>query len=481
MAQPLGGIYAIGVGHGKTLIALLLPCVLGAKRPLYLCPARLRDQYRQQFELWRLRYPVTLSKIMGYEMLSSPRSTAFIEEYAPDLVIADESHKLKNAKSVRSSRLFRHQAPLFCLSGSMTSQNINEFAHLSSYALGEQSPIPRSGADLYTWHVCSSAKGYYESHDVARIQPLLRQYPSLGTIKERTRTAIYEHISTSKGYIMTTEQAVDTPLSVDVVPIEMPDSLQTMIAKVLETNETPDGDLLADPLDAPRIAKQLCHGFWYRWDWHGVDDRVKTEWYQARAAWINAVRDEIDTYGGADHDSPALIERYVLDGKAPWQLTVAYKRWKYAEVLCAPTERPVWVSSYLIDYARHASYMTGAPLLVWTTQRPLCDRLILAGFAPSPTIGDHCALMVQQYGEGFNMPQWHNNLVLYPMSGGLSWEQMIARTHRPGQTHPVSVTVLIPHSIASAAFTKAKASAKYTEEITKQPQKLLIGLANASV
>jgi hypothetical protein len=105
-----GGLFApIGVGEGKTLITLLAPYVLEAERPLLILPASLikkTDRARVQLSRhWLI--PENLQTI-SYEMLGRVQSAAFLEKYQPDLIIADEVHKLKNKRAAVTRRVSRY-------------------------------------------------------------------------------------------------------------------------------------------------------------------------------------------------------------------------------------------------------------------------------------------------------------------------------------------------------------------------------------
>jgi hypothetical protein len=75
--------------------------------------------------------------------------------------------------------------------------------------------------------------------------------------------------------------------------------------------------------------------------------------------------------------------------------------------------------------------------------------------------------------EGFNLQRWHKNLILSCPTSGTVWEQLIGRTHRPGQeADTVEVYVLITQNIQRQNFEQAKSDAQYIQKITGQTQKL---------
>ena len=103
-----GAFCPLGVGEGKTLITLLAPYVLNAQRPLLLLPANLiekteRDR-RRLSEHWRIPNNI---RLFSYEMLGRVQSAGELEVYAPDLILADECHKLKNRHAAVTRRVTR--------------------------------------------------------------------------------------------------------------------------------------------------------------------------------------------------------------------------------------------------------------------------------------------------------------------------------------------------------------------------------------
>jgi hypothetical protein len=76
---------------------------------------------------------------------------------------------------------------------------------------------------------------------------------------------------------------------------------------------------------------------------------------------------------------------------------------------------------------------------------------------------------------GMNLQGWHRALVVSPPSGGMTWEQMIGRLHRTGQTADVvQFDVFLATEEQRACLYKARESARYIESTTGQQQRLLI-------
>ena len=150
-----GLIALAGCGEGKTLTSLLLPLVLDSGRPLILLPASMRTQFKSDFraygEAWRLR-PI---EVMSYEGLSSPSQVERLDTLAPDLIICDEAHHLKNLRSARVRRLERYLLKSGCrlcaMSGTMVSRSIRDYAHVANWALSVWSPLPRDNQTIDTW------------------------------------------------------------------------------------------------------------------------------------------------------------------------------------------------------------------------------------------------------------------------------------------------------------------------------------------
>jgi superfamily II DNA or RNA helicase len=203
-AERAGGLVALAAcGEGKTLASLLLPAVLGAKRAIILLPAAMRAQYLGDRESYGAHWHLEPMEPMSYEGLSSPAQVARLEELAPDLIVCDEAHNLKNLKSARARRLeaylARTGAKLCALSGTLVSRSLREYAPVMNWALGPWSPLPRENAHIETWAqvveegtLDRAARGWFE-----------RAHEGLeGSYEQR----LHQRLRASRGVVITKSQ-----------------------------------------------------------------------------------------------------------------------------------------------------------------------------------------------------------------------------------------------------------------------------------
>ena len=77
------------------------------------------------------------------------------------------------------------------------------------------------------------------------------------------------------------------------------------------------------------------------------------------------------------------------------------------------------------------------------------------------------------FGKKSNLQKYCQNLVLSPSPSGATWEQLLGRTHRPGQQADEVEVVVYQHSPEfREALEKARANSEYIEASTWQRQKL---------
>lgn len=179
-----GAFLPLAVGKGKSFIGLL--CARSAfrrravRRVLYLLPRRAVVEFLGRHVRGARRtfgFDVPVHNLTGldverreklaasgrsgiyafpYSLLSEDDASVMLEAIDPDLVIADEAHRLASARpSAKKGRFWammkRRRRMLVSLSGTMSRKRILDFAALMIESLGESAPIPRESAEVELW------------------------------------------------------------------------------------------------------------------------------------------------------------------------------------------------------------------------------------------------------------------------------------------------------------------------------------------
>jgi hypothetical protein len=497
-AKRAGGLVAMAAcGEGKTLTSLLLPSVLGAKRPLILLPASMRAQYMSDRASYGEHFRLVDMPCMSYEGLSSPGQVAKLDELAPDLIICDEAHHLKNLRSARVRRLESYllkSGALFCaLSGTLVSRSLREYAHVANWALGVWSPLPRPNDLIEAW------ARVIEDKDALKTQRAWHDASAwrFDTDPER---ALHKRLRCARGVVITRSQEVGASLVIERRSYRQPTKLKEAISKLLETQDvvsathdvlTPealerivDSRDLWTPQDAvySRVWAQVAMGFVYVWEWGGR--APDTEWIEARRAWSSAVQWGLDRFG---YDSEALLKRAIVKGEITHKrLTGAFDAWEAVSDRPAPTTKAIWLDdTWARDIATWATKQDDPPL-VWVGLHAVADKIAsLTGAAvygggaeASARLNErkdraHLAVVsIASHGTGKNLQAWGRQIVAHPLAHPARWEQMLARTHRPGQLRDEVSCAVYAHGLFGRAFRRAVDDARYVYETTGQKQRL---------
>lgn len=505
--EARGGLFPIGVGHGKTYIALLAGSAMGADLAIVLTPPRTVEQVYQTLAKTDSHFRIPRTEIVSYSTLSLAKASdmlrKLVEGYDESKVvlIADEAHCLKRNTSARTKRVarFLHEHPLVrfvAMSGTMTSKSLKDFAHLSEWALRSGSPIPRpgaaqGGAALEHWSAVMDSDGRASAHDLQWCEPLWQwgkcSPPSVWSAtgdERRTglRQALYRRISSAKGVVATEESSFAASLYLERATVALPPQLVAAMAKVESTKCRPDGEPIESPVDQWRIQRQLSLGFYYRWDWPGgVPDQ---DWLAARSEWARQVRGQLDHHATEGYDSPLLVFNRIAREYREGQRRAIHKawyEWSLVKERPAPPVEAVWITGAVLDAALRPVLEDKTPTIIWYSDEAVADALEQRGLCvirPSkqvPTVAKTCCLSVKSHGTGLNLQAWSQNLVLTPSPSGREWEQLIGRTHRPGQPEDeVWVRVLTHTEAFRDALTSAYRDAEYLQHTTGQAQKLLL-------
>lgn len=501
-----GAMGPIGVGHGKALITLLLPAAMKARMAVILIPPALRDQTMSHVipemnKHWKL--PLANLRVIAYSEISNARSADILEEINPDLIIADEAHMLKNRSAARTKRFLRfmkeHPGCRFVpLSGTITRKSLKDYQHLSELALTKYSPLPRNWSDLNDWSEAidvsddpmppGALRKLCTEEECSRLDD-----PEV-TVNEAKKHAAHEAIRAgfrrrlveTPGVVATEEGALGTSLVIQGLRPLVPTTVDDALNKLRRRWEIA-GEELTDALAVSRVGRQLSAGFFYRWVWpNGVAD---TEWLEARAAWHKEVR-EILKLSRKGLDSPLLVESAVRRGE---YRSDTYQAWLEVKPRYNPTppREAVWLSEFLVDESvkwaqKHATKTE--PAILWFAWSELGEKIAKKGgypfFGGGPTASRDLALVnakktpvivasIRAHGTGKNLQAFSQNLIANPPSAGADWEQLLARTHRPGQeADEVTAHVFLHTTEMAGALESALADARYIEQTQGQKQKL---------
>jgi hypothetical protein len=468
------------------LIALLAPEVLHSERSVLLVEPSLRAQLlNKDLPFYGASFNLLSISVVAYSELSSAHKADSLERIKPDLIIADEAHNLRHRDSARTKRFLRYmkehpECRFVALSGTMTSKSIKDYAHLIELALRKNSPLPYGYRELQDWA---------DALDVAPQNPLgpgaLMRLCEPG---ESVRSGFRRRLVETHGVVATEEGALGTSLVISERSIhKVPAIVELKLAHLRATWSIGEEELM-DAMVLHRVARQIAAGFYYQWVW---PDGVDHEWKDARAAWHSEVRSYLRHRSRPGMDSPALLQHAAEEGE--WN-SETWPAWEAVKSRPAPPVEAVWLDDFLIkDVVRWAAERSadgrrgGHGGIVWYEHNAIGEAL--ARYLPTFGEGEQAsgdllkadpdthpaiACSIKAHGTGKNLQAWSRSLVVTPPANGKTWEQLLGRTHRPGQAADrVEVEVYLYTPELRSAFESAEASARYIQETQGQQQKLL--------
>jgi hypothetical protein len=465
----------IAVGAGKTLITLLAPVICDAKRPVLLVPAQLRNQtiahvLPEMQKHWRL-HPDLL--IVGYEELGTMKNATLLEDRAPDMIVADEVHFLKNLKSGRTKRVSRYmnRAPdtLFvAVSGTVVNHSIMDYWHLLQWALKpDNAPIPGDWHDAGLW---AAALDHKVRPDQRRDLGVLSIFCNGFSDRRSARIGYKNRLTETPGVLATAEVELDVRLVVRKHPYVGSKKITDAICKTRKLWEKPNGDVLMQASELWLVERTLSAGFFYSWE-----TPPPKSWLSARKEWGAYVRHRLG-HNRKNLDTPAQVQAEAeQDNCREW---IAWKE-------IAPTFEPVKVAEWIDDSVMEVctEWLEKNGGIVWSEHVEFGERLSERSGFPYFGAGDDgildfnggsCIASIESHGVGKNLQQYDRALVVSPHPGALTWEQMLGRMHRQGQkSTEVIVDVLLHTEPLRRAMTEALADSEYHRESLGQSRRLL--------
>jgi hypothetical protein len=483
-----GCVAPITVGGGKTLIALLAPSIVGAKRPMLLVPAKLRDKTHRDVRYYRQHFRLPNVYVESYEKLGRVTGAEILERYAPDMIIADEAQRLKNRSAAVTRRVRRYLSKstgvrVVILSGTITTRSLMDYAHLLEWALRERSPAPRLFQVAQEWSQALDEKV------VDRVGPgVLTKFwnEEEALLGERdpvaaTRRAYRRRIVETPGVVASVDGGVETSLQICVEFRPPGPAATAAIETMSRTWETPCGYAIGSPLEKWRHELEMQCGFYYLWD-----PPAPREWLERRSAWAKVCR-EILALNRSGLDSELQVAQAIDKGdfhRGKEELDA----WRAVRDTFKPNNVPKFIDDTYLEQVE--KWVKEAPGIVWTLHvafgERLSEKLGLPFYSKGGLNRDGVAIesekgdrpivaSIQSNGEGRNLQQFCRNLVVVPPSTGSIWEQLIGRTHRRGQqADEVVFDVWLGCDAAFRGMAQAIRDARYIQDQTGNVQRLVI-------
>lgn len=289
----------------NTLLSFLLPVVVqNVQRPMLLLPAALVEKTWREFkELQKhwLCHPAFATRanfdqsVITYEKLGRDNGKDALYQRLPDMLIADECHRLRNRQAACTRRVDRfvmaNPETVFCgMSGTITKRSIRDYWHMLRWTHRKNSPLPLLEKEMETWA---------EALDERKVDVLSRRDPGalmqLCTPEERekvvpkrsaplgrtdqmpqffsnlseklvvVRAGYQRRLNETPGVISSPNKNLDCSLEIQRLAFDPGTDVQKHLEHLRAEWETPNGDVLAMPVDVWRHARELACGFYYRW------------------------------------------------------------------------------------------------------------------------------------------------------------------------------------------------------------------------
>lgn len=558
-----GGLFApIQVGGGKTLISLRcvgIAAEQGVDRIALFVPPQVYSQLVNHDINWcRQRVAIgTNIYLMGgkspkrrlelaggrrgcwvipYSLLSTEDSFELLERIRPQLMIFDEAHALKNRDAARTKRIRtywrRYRPNCVCLSGTMTSKSLNDYAHLLMMSLGEHAPVPLEANMVQEWaSVLDSEQAQTESWHKPKtsagpLRPLINwsnnNFPKtkLEFDVRGFRQAFQNRLLTTPGVVSSPADALGTSLIIENVQADAMASAGGARLRELQTQldqlwVTPSGDEIDHAMHVWKCHNELTAGIYNALVWpdpgqiaerHKLSVDAATEllekskkFHVAQNDYHKALRHWFTTHPHKPGlDTPMLVGGSMAKYAASHVGDALYTAWRRKEDLdfegrIIRDSVPMRVCDYKIQVAKKwaAEQKRG---IIWYWHQEvgewLAETIPDAAFFPAGKQGNReltapdagtqlgnriliCSLPA--HGTGKNLQYMQNQLFLQLAINETSMEQGIGRTHRKGQkADEVTVTTVISNMHDQLALGAILNDAIYVSETMNQPQKVLI-------
>ena len=450
-----------GVGSGKTLITMLAPVILKAKRPLIIVPSKLLGKTIDEFRRYDEHFDLIAPRFGKYEILSrAGGAKEYLWDYEPDLIILDEAHKCARSSGPRAKKI-RHyvremakrgkRVIVVVMSGTFAKRSIEDFAHMAEWTHPDTCPIPR---DAYKGERLLWSKALDEGvpdHQRVQIGALSHLVPA--DLNEpdptkRARIAVQRRIFETPGFLATKSNDVaDCSLTIQCHQVMVPKEIDKLIGDVKHSwrkppHEGQKGDEIRSAAEMWATTYALSNDMFHYWREPGPFD-----WMNARSAYFAAVRKVL---AKSRHlYTPDELSREIAKEGESHALWPEYSAWKAIEKTFKPDPAVRFISTFSLDWV--VAWAKENQGLIWVKYPEfgarIAKRLGVKYYGGGGLASDESTIeaasrveplavaSIEANFEGRNLQEglWSKMLFTSPPTTGRMVEQAIARLHRPGQ------------------------------------------------
>jgi hypothetical protein len=503
-ALECGGAFIMAdVGVGKTLVSLLVGELMGEERVLILVPSGVKGKTEDEFIEYRKTWNGVRGeryKLFGYHDISRfPKEGFSIQRLwnglGPTMIVCDEADKLRRvdvssgasglALQINDYLQANPECKLIALTATPDKSGVKDYAHILNWCLRAGSPLPDNPEDIADWSAVIDKGDMHAARKVC-IQMGIPPTYDLDTI----RAGYHARLKQTKG-VLISDEGFDGPLDFECDLVEPPPMMVPHFHRARKLNQRPDGwDLSPDgPVDEEderrpdRITeggvwaceRQLALGFCY------VADPVPPDaWMDARRQWFKAIRYYLKRRA---YYTALQVDQAAARGELKKVHQKAYEHWETIKPSFTPGSKALWLSDHMLNWCAAWGRQPG---IIWVDHIAFGLELEkLTGFRYFQGGGkDRHGKSIEKASNretiiasrsanstGRNLQNaphdWHRNLVTAMPANNRDFQQMVGRTHRSGQKHPVHVDVLIG---CKAHF---ESLAKVLDDATRQSSSIM--------
>ena len=431
--------------------------------------------------------------ILPYSKLQMPNFSLWLRELNPDLIIADECHKLANYQTATTSRFVNyckeHKPKVVAYSGTLSKDSIRDFAHIAAITLGDGSPVPLHKEHIEDW------AGALDSRQNCNPGALFQ----LCKPGQHVRDAFKERVSQTPGVITTQAPSVSVGHVITRrLDPELPTEIQEALQLARDSWERPDEKDFDDALEMTRCCRELACGLYNRW-WYprGEAESLIRDWLAKRKLWFKELRGLVRRrlpLLDSENLVTLAVQRHCGQIANPKNLPTMrsdhWQAWSEIQDQVKPSTESVRLSDYIVNDA--ADWALKNRGIVWYTTDDFGSWLSQISGLPkhgggikAPQIlakekGDRSIIAsVKSHGTGRNGLQYLFNRQLIAQSPD-DYEQLIGRQVRPGQMHNVQSEVYLHTPELLNHFNQSIAKALSVSQTLGSKLKLLTGIGQTT-